>query len=344
MTPVDAYSRIRSWGRRQWVYNSVKFFFQNLLMSMITAQDHPPVLQRCVLSVPAINPRMFDKALASEADYIMLDCEDSVAAADKQQARTNVIKAVQEIDWRAGGKTLMVRINGPDTHFMYRDLIDIVEAGGQGIHSIMLPKASTVSDIYMLDCLLGQLEMNMGIKHRIAIEALIETAAGAMNVKEIASASLRLQALHFGAGDFAASCGARTTNIGGLNPDFPGDPWHPVLQSIVIACRANGIRPVDSAYGDISDSEGYLLAARRAAALGYSGKWAIHPSQIALANKVMTPPVEEVLQARRILEAMEHAAGQGQGAASIDGKMIDVASIRMAKNIVVLNQMIVDKT
>jgi len=313
-------------------------------MTVLSVQDQPVVLQRSVLSVPAINPRMFSKAIGSDADYIMLDCEDSVAASDKHQARQNVISAVRELDWGASGKTLMVRINGADTHYMYRDLIDIVEASGHSIHSIMLPKANNASDIYMLDCLLGQLETSVGIRHHIAIEALIETAAGAMNIKEIACASPRLQALHFGAGDFAASCGARTVNIGGMNPDFPGDPWHPVLQSIVIACRANGLRPIDSAFGDISDNEGYVAAARRAAALGYSGKWAIHPSQIALANAVLTPPAEEVSEAQRIIDAMEQAAVQGQGAASLDGKMIDVASIKMAKNVVALSKLITAKS
>jgi len=150
----------------------------------------------------------------------------------------------------------------------------------------------------------------------------------------IAGASQRLQALHFGAGDFAASCGARTVDIGGLNEGFPGDPWHPVMQAIVIACRANGLRPIDSAYGDFKDKKGFLAAAKRAAALGFSGKWAIHPDQIPLVNQVMTPTAEEVASAQAVLEAMKDAAQNGMGAASIAGKMVDVASIKMATNIV----------
>jgi citrate lyase subunit beta/citryl-CoA lyase len=293
--------------------------------------------QRSVLSVPAINPALFPKALSSDADYVMLDCEDSVSAAEKPRARRNTIAAAREFDWQGHGKTLMVRINGPDTHFMYRDLVDIMEAAGGHIHSVMLPKAGRAADIQMLDCLLSQIESACGIGHCIRIHALIESARGGLAVADIAAASSRLEALHFGAGDFAASCGARTVQIGGLNPEFPGDPWHPVLQLMVMACRANGLQPIDSAYGDFSDTHGYLAAARRAAALGFSGKWAIHPSQIALANQVMTPTPEEVAEARAVLEAMAEARRDGRGAVSLDGKMLDVASIRMAQNVVALD-------
>jgi len=309
-------------------------------MSFTSVPEREFRLQRSVLSVPAINPKLFEKALDSDADYVMLDCEDSVSPADKPQARINVIAALREIDWKARGKILMVRINGLDTHFSYRDVVDIVEQGGAAIRSVMLPKAGCASDIYVLDCLLSQIETATGLTSRIAIEAMIESALGAANVKEIAASSDRLQALHFGAGDFAASCGARTVSIGGLNPDFPGDPWHPVLQDIVVACRANGLRPVDSAFGDYQDRDGYLASVKRAAALGYSGKWAIHPSQIELVNEVMTPSMKEVEHAQRILQAMREAQNEGRGAASLDGKMIDIASIRMAQNIVKLDQAI----
>ncbi len=293
---------------------------------------------RSVLSVPAINPALFPKALAGAADTIMLDCEDSVAPADKAKARENVIAGAREHDWAGKGKTLMVRVNGPDTPFMYRDLVDIFEAAGDCIQSVMLPKADGAGDIHMLDRLLTQIEASAGISHRIAIHALIETARGGLAVTEIAAASPRLEALHFGAGDFAASCGARTVNIGGLNPDFPGDAWHPVMQWLVMACRANGIQPVDCAYGDYSDPEGYLAAARRAAALGFVGKWAIHPSQVPLANEVFTPTPQEVAAARAVLDAMDRAAEAGQGATTVDGQMVDIASIRMARNVVALDE------
>lgn len=295
-------------------------------------------LQRSVLSVPAINTRLFEKALGSNADYVMLDCEDSVAPPDKSQARLNVIAALKDYDWEANGKSLMVRVNGLDTHFNYRDIVDIVEKAGSAIKSIMLPKVGCASDVYYLDCLLTQIESAVGLSDRIAIEGMIESVLGAANVNEIAGASDRLQALHFGAGDFAASCGSRTVNIGGLHPDFPGDPWHPVLLDIVVACRANGLRPIDSAFGDFHDEDGYIASAKSAAALGFSGKWAIHPSQIDLANDVMTPPPDVVDHAKKVLEAMRQAEQEGRGAATLDGKMIDIASIRMARHIVELAQ------
>ena len=295
-------------------------------------------LERSLLSVPAINPALYPKALAGEADCIMLDCEDSVAPGDKATARRNAIEGLNDLDWTGSGKTVMVRINGPDTPYMYRDLVDVLEAAGRHVDCVMLPKVDSAGDIHMLDRLLSQIETTAGIPHRIGIEALIETAAGGLAMSDIAGASPRLEALHFGAGDFAASCGARTVNIGGLNPDFPGDPWHPVLQMMVMACRANGLRPIDSAYGDYSDAEGYLAAARRAAALGFSGKWAIHPSQITLANDVMTPTADEVEDARKVLDAMDHAESAGQGAATLDGRMVDIASVRMARNIVAMDE------
>lgn len=300
-------------------------------------------LQRSLLSVPAINPVLFPKAIKGEADCIMLDCEDSVAPGDKPQARRLVIEALRELDWAAAGKMVIVRVNGPDTPYMYRDLVDILEQAGRHVDGVMLPKVDAAGDIHMLDRLLTQIEAAAGIPHRIGIEALIETAAGGLAMQEIAAASPRLEALHFGAGDFAASCGARTVNIGGLNPDFPGDPWHPVLQMMVMACRANGLRPVDSAYGDYSDREGYLAAARRAAALGFSGKWAIHPSQVALANEVMTPTADEVAAARGVLDAMDRAEADGRGAAALDGRMVDIASIRMARNIVAMDKALSEK-
>ena len=227
----------------------------------------------------------------------------------------------------------MVRVNGLDTPFMYRDLIDIVESAGQFIDSIMLPKVGCAADIYMLDCLLTQIETAYKIEHKIAIEALIENVHGASRVGEIAAASQRLQALHFGAGDFAASCGARVVNIGGLHEDFPGDPWHPLMQNIVVACRANGLRAIDSAYGDFSDKDGYIASAKRAAILGFSGKWAIHPSQIVLANTVMSPTEAEVSEAEKIIAAMKEAETNNKGAASVNGRMVDIASVRMAEHI-----------
>jgi malyl-CoA/(S)-citramalyl-CoA lyase len=291
-------------------------------------------LQRSELAVPGSQPGMFAKALAGEADYIFLDLEDAVAPGDKEQARANVIAALLEHHWRARGKTICVRINGIDTHYMYRDLVDVVEQAGHRLDTILIPKVGVPADVYLVDAIVSQIETATQIPHRIGIDVLIETALGMANVEAIAQSSRRLEAMHFGVADYAASCRARTVNIGGLNPDYPGDQWHAALSRMVVACRAYGLRAIDGPFGDFKDPEGYRLAARRGAALGIEGKWAIHPSQIALANEVFTPPEAEVDRARRILEALEEAARDGRGAAQLDGRMIDAASARMAQNVV----------
>ena len=297
-------------------------------------------LQRSELAVPGSSPKMFEKALNSNADYIFLDLEDAVSPNDKIAARGNIIKALKEINWRDKGKTISVRINSLDTHYMYRDLVEIVEQAGNDIDTILLPKAGTASDVYMVDCLLTQIEENKKIKHKIGIECLIETALGMSNIKEIAKSSGRLEARHFGVADYAASLRARTVVIGGLNPDYPGDQWHHGLSQLVMTCRAYGLRAIDGPFGDFNDPDAYILSAKRAAAIGIEGKWAIHPSQIDLANKVFSPPDTEVEKAKRILQELDKAAKEGKGAAQLDGRMIDAASARMAENIVNINQLI----
>jgi malyl-CoA/(S)-citramalyl-CoA lyase len=291
-------------------------------------------LQRSELAVPGSQPGLFSKALEGEADYIFLDLEDAVAPADKEQARRNVIAGLLEYDWRERGKTICVRINGIDTHYMYRDVIDVVEQAGHRLDTILIPKVGVPADVYLVDALVTQIEAAKGFALRIGIDVLIETALGMANVEAIAQASRRLEAMHFGVADYAASCRARTVSIGGLNPDYPGDQWHAALSRMVVACRAYGLRPIDGPFGDFKDPDGYLDAARRGAALGIEGKWAIHPSQIGLANQVFTPPAAEVQRARRILDALEQAAREGKGAAQLDGRMIDAASARMAQNVV----------
>jgi citrate lyase beta subunit len=291
-------------------------------------------LQRSELAVPGSNPGMFQKALDGEADYIFLDLEDAVAPGDKERARTNVIQALLELDWRGRGKTISVRINGIDTHYMYRDVVDVVEQAGHRLDTILIPKVGVPADVYMVDAMVSQIEEAKGIPHRLGIDVLIETALGMANVEAIAQSSRRLEAMHFGVADYAASCRARTVVIGGLNPDYPGDQWHAALSRMIVACRAYGLRPIDGPFGDLKDPEGYRLAARRGATLGVEGKWAIHPSQIALANEVFSPPPAEVDRARRILVALEDAAREGRGAAQLDGRMIDAASARMAQNVV----------
>ncbi len=300
-------------------------------------------LQRSELAVPGSNPNMFEKAAASNVDYVFLDLEDAVAPDDKLAARANIIQALRDIDWRGASKTISIRINGLDTHYMYRDVVEIVEQAGEFLDTILIPKVGVPSDVYMVDAMLSQIETAVGINHRIGLEALIETTLGMANVEAIAMASDRLEAMHFGVADYAASCRARTTNIGGLNLDYPGDQWHDGLSRMLVACRAYGLRPVDGPFGDFNDPEGFQLAARRAAALGYEGKWAIHPSQIDLANGVFSPPASEVDRAKRILVALEEAAAEGKGAAQLDGRMIDAASARMAENVVAMDDAIQSK-
>ena len=226
-------------------------------MSHIIYEPVKQRLQRSELAVPGSSPNMFEKALASAADFVFLDLEDAVAPDDKVTARKNVIDALQDLDWQGNGKTISVRINSIDTHYMYRDVVEVVEQAGQHLDTILLPKAGTASDVYMLSAMLNQIETSKGFKHRIGIEVLIETTLGMANVMDIAKCGReeRLEAMHFGVADYAASCRARTTVIGGLNPNYPGDQWHAGLSQMLVACRAYGIRPIDGPFGDFNDPE-----------------------------------------------------------------------------------------
>ncbi len=316
-------------------------------MSFIIVEQARPRLNRSELATPGTRPEMFEKSARSTADVVFLDLEDSVAPDDKPKARKNVIAGLREVDW--GGKTVSVRINGLDTHFMYRDVVDVLEQGGDRLDLIMIPKIGTAADVYALDMLVTQIEAATGRQKRLGFELIIETAQGMANVEAIAAASKRIESLHFGVADYAASTRARTTRMGGPSPSYGvltdaagagerafhwGDLWHYALSRMVVAARANGLRPLDGPFGDIADAEGYRAQANRAAALGCDGKWAIHPSQIALANDVFTPPEVEVRQARRILEALKAAQADGRGAVALDGRMIDLASIRQAEALV----------
>jgi malyl-CoA/(S)-citramalyl-CoA lyase len=291
-------------------------------------------LQRSELAVPGSNPEFIAKATESTADYIFLDLEDAVAPPEKEQARKNVIAALNEFDFRALGKTVSVRINGLDTHYMYRDVVDVMEQAGDRLDTILVPKVGVPADLYTVETLIDQIEQARGFENRVATEALIETALGMANVEAIAASGGRLEALHFGVADYAASNRARTVSIGGLNPHYPGDQWHSALSRMIVACRAYGLRAIDGPFGDFSDPEGYKAGARRAAALGAEGKWAIHPSQVELANEVFSPLPDEVDRARRIVDELRRAEADGRGAAAVDGKMIDAASERMAQTVI----------
>jgi malyl-CoA/(S)-citramalyl-CoA lyase len=316
-------------------------------MSFTIVEQAPARLNRSELAVPGSSPEMFEKAARSDADVVFLDLEDAVAPDRKAEARRNVIQAINEIDW--GKKTLSVRINGLDTQYMYRDVVDLLEQAGERLDLIMIPKVGTAADVYAVDMLVTQVETARGRKKRVGFELLIETALGMANIDAIARASRRNESLHFGVADYAASTRARTTNIGGPNPDYAvltdpaedgsralhwGDMWHYAIARLVIAARAAGLRPLDGPFGDFGDEAGFRAQARRAAALGCEGKWAIHPKQIALANEVMSPPAKEIDRARRILAAMAEAERAGRGAVSLEGRLIDIASIRQAEALV----------
>ena len=305
-------------------------------------------LHRSELAVPGSNERMLEKAPSLGADIVMLDLEDAVAPDDKEQARRNVIGALQDLDWSACSVSL--RINGLDTHWCYRDIVDVVEQAGEHLDSIMIPKVSGAGDVHLVATLLSQIEAARSLRNRIAIFVLIETAIGMVKCDEIATACPeRMEAMVFGVADYAASLQSYTTSIGGTNVDYAmladadgegseralhlGDQWHFALSRIAVICRAYGLRPIDGPFGDFTDTDGYVTAARRAAVLGYEGKWAIHPSQIELANDVFTPSDHLADRTRRIVAAMEEAAAQGKGAVSLDGRLIDAASIRMAQNL-----------
>ncbi|MEM7121098.1 MAG: CoA ester lyase [Pseudomonadota bacterium] len=313
-------------------------------MSFTIVEQAPARLNRSELAVPGSRPELFEKAASGGADVIFLDLEDAVAPDDKPQARKNVIEAINDIDW--GSKTLSVRINGLDTHYMYRDVIDVIEQTGDRLDLFMIPKVGTAADVYAVDMLVTQCEDAKGRTKRIGFEMIIETALGMANVDEIAGASKRNESLHFGVADYAASTKARTTVIGGPNPlygvltdidgDKPrdyhwGDMWHYAIARMVVAARANGLRPIDGPFGDFKDPDGFRAQANRASVLGCEGKWAIHPSQIDIANEVNSPSEAEVEKAKRILEAMAKAQKEGQGAVSLDGRLIDIASIKQAE-------------
>ena len=325
-------------------------------MSFYNVEQAPARLNRSELAIPGSQPNMFEKAAKLDVDVIFLDLEDAVAPDEKEQARKNVIEALNDIDW--GKKSMSVRINGLDTHYMYRDVVDVVEQAGKRLDMIMIPKVGTSADVYALDMLLTQIEDAKGYEKRIGLEHIIETALGMQNVNEIAAASKRNESLHFGVADYAASTRARTTSIGGANENYAvltgssetdsrevhwGDMWHYAIARMVVAARANGLRPLDGPFGDFSDPDGYRAAAQRAAVLGCEGKWAIHPSQVSLANEVMSPSASEVDRAERILKAMAEAEAAGKGAVSLDGRLIDYASIRQAEVMVQKVKQIAEK-
>ena len=316
-------------------------------MSFRLQPPAPARPNRCQLFGPGSRPALFAKMAASAADVVNLDLEDSVAPADKAAARATVIEAIGSVDW--ANKVLSVRINGLDTPWWYRDVVDLLEQAGDRLDQIMIPKVGCAADVYAVDALVTAVERAMGRRKPIAFEVIIESAAGISHVEEIAASSPRLQAMSLGAADFAASMGMQTTGIGGTQEAYYmaregtkywSDPWHWAQAAIVAACRTHGVLPVDGPFGDFSDDDGFRAQARRSATLGMVGKWAIHPKQVALANEVFTPSDAAVTEAREILAAMEAAAARGEGATVYKGRLVDIASIKQAEVIVRQAEMI----
>jgi malyl-CoA/(S)-citramalyl-CoA lyase len=316
-------------------------------MSFRLQPPAPARPNRCQLFGPGSRPALFEKMAASAADVVNLDLEDSVAPSDKDMARATVIEAIGAVDW--GGKLLSVRINGLDTPWWYRDVVDLLEQAGDRLDQIMIPKVGCAADVYAVDALVTAVERAKGRTKPISFEVIIESAAGISHVEEIAASSPRLQAMSLGAADFAASMGMQTTGIGGTQENyymaregakFWSDPWHWAQTAIVAACRTHGVLPVDGPFGDFSDDEGFRAQARRSATLGMVGKWAIHPRQVGLANEVFTPSEAAVAEAREILSAMEAAKARGEGATVYKGRLVDIASIKQAEVVVRQAEMI----
>ena len=291
-------------------------------------------VSRSVLAVPASSTKMIEKGLSSGADLLFLDLEDAVAPGSKAEARRNVIGAVAELDWR--GRPSMFRMNALDTPWFYRDVIEVVEGAGGSLDMILVPKVERPEDLATLDTLLRSVEAASGMEPgKVKLEAQIETALGLVNIDAVARATDRLEALHFGPGDYAASVRMPQTSIGTADEwddRYPGHRFHYVMHRIVVAARAAGLRAVDGPVADFSDEEGLRKSCLLARSIGFDGKWCIHPGQIKAVNELFSPTEDEVEWARKVVGSYEEAEARGSGSISVDGKMIDAASVKMARN------------
>jgi len=291
-------------------------------------------LSRSLLYVPASKPAMIQKAAASDADLVCIDLEDAVVPDEKAAARAHVVEALKTLKF--GRRARVVRINGLDTPYAYRDLIEVVEAAGDRIDLIMVPKVGSARDVAFVDTMLTQIEASVSLSRRIAIEAQIETASGFLHCAEIAAASSRLEGLVFGAGDYAASMRMPSSAIGEFDANdeiYPGHRWHAVMHTIVAVARVHGLRCMDGPYAGYKDAAGLERACRIARAMGFDGKQCIHPAQLSTVNALFAPTADEIAKAEAIVQAYENAAAGGHGAATHDGRMIDAANVRMAQTI-----------
>ena len=301
-------------------------------------------LERSHLYVPASNWAMVGKAARSAADAVVLDLEDAVAVDEKVASRANVIRAFRELDF--GPRLRVYRINGLDTPFAYRDLVEVIEAAGDHIDLVMLPKANAARDVQFVETLLSQVEAAQGLTRTIGIEAQIETAQGVLNVREVAQASPRLETLIFGSGDFAASAGMPLENIGergDYDEGYSGDRWHHAMQSVVLAARAHGLRCLDGPFAGLRAPDDFARAARTARGLGFSGKQCIHPNQLAVVNAAFSPAAEDVRHAEGVVAALDAAGQAGRGAVTHNGRMVDAANIRLAQDTLLRHRLVQDR-
>jgi len=288
--------------------------------------------RRSCLAVPGSNPKMLDKAQGLAADQVFLDLEDAVAPLAKPGARKNIVAALRDGDWT--GKARVVRVNDLTTQWTYQDVIELVEGAGGYLDAIMLPKVQEAAHVRWLDLTLTQLERSLGLPvGGIGIEAQIENAKGLVNVDDIAAASPRLETIIFGPADFMASINMKSLVVGAVHPDYPGDQYHYILMRILMAARTHDLQAIDGPYLQIRDVDGFREVARRSAALGFDGKWVLHPGQIEAANEVYSPSQQDYDHAELILDAYEHftsEAGGKLGAVMLGDEMIDEASRKMA--------------
>jgi citrate lyase subunit beta / citryl-CoA lyase len=289
---------------------------------------------RSLLAVPASNLEMAGKALASAADSVFLDLEDAVAPDEKAGARKEVVRALMELDWQT--RPTLYRANALDTPYFYRDLIEVVERAGDRLDKVLIPKVQRPEDLHVAATLLSQIELAVGLEPgKVRIEGQIESAEGLVNIDGIARATDRLEALHFGPGDFAASLRMPYRSIGAMDEwdeTYPGHRFHHAMQRIVVAARAAGLRAVDGPLADYRDEEGLRQSCLIARSLGFDGKWCIHPAQIEAVNEIFSPTEREIEWAKKVVRAYEGASAAGTGAVSVDGQMIDAASIKLARN------------
>jgi len=288
--------------------------------------------RRSELSTPGSSEKMMEKAAASDADLVFLDLEDAVAPSEKVASRTKVVTALTTLDW--GRKTRAMRMNALDTQWAYEDVIHVVEESQGCLDLIIVPKVKCAADVRWVDILLSQIEMKLGREKPVALEVLIEEVEAMVNVEEIARSSPRLEALIFGPGDYSASQGVRVGSIGGEANRYPGDLWHYARNKIVIAARAAGIEAVDGPYANFRKPDGYREECQRSLTLGFVGKWAIHPSQIEIANDVYSPTKEEVERARAMVAEYAKAEAEGLGSIAVNGVMVDAATARLMRNVI----------